>query len=123
MTSTPEPDELQGPGLPRDPHDYALRRRGFGVGFWAMMAFAVLCVLAGVAVDRLGPKLSPVRNAQAAPPQSGAAALSAPAASDEAAAGQPAPPLSAPAAAPPALAGLSARLDRLESGDERLREA
>ena len=123
MTSTPEPDELEGPGLPRDPHDYALRRRGFGVGFWAMMAFAVLCVLAGVAVDRLGPKLFPVRNAQAAPPQSGAAALSTPAASDEAAAGQPAPPLSAPAAAPPALAGLSARLDRLESGDERLREA
>jgi hypothetical protein len=122
MTSAPEPDELEGPGLPRDPHDYALRRRGFGLGFWAMMAFALLCVLAGAAIDRLGPRLFPVRTAQAPPAQSGAAAQGAPAASDETAE-QPTPPSAAPAIPPPALARLSARLDRLEAGDERLREA
>jgi hypothetical protein len=121
MTSTPDPDELEGPGLPRDPHDYALRRRGLSLGFWVMMAFAVLCVLAGVAIDRLGPKLFPARNPQAPPAQSAAAALANPA-TDEAA--EQAPSASgAPIAPPPVIAGLSTRLDRLESGNDRLREA
>jgi hypothetical protein len=122
MTSAPDPDELAGPGLPRDPHDYALRRRGLSLGFWAMMAFAVLCVLAGVAIDRIGPQLFPVR-AQPMQTQGAAAGLPTPTLSDDAA--NPSPPISSAAAVapPPALAGLSARLDRLDAQNERLREA
>ena len=122
--SAPEPDDLAGPGLPRDPHDYAIqRRRGLPLSFWAMMAFAVLCILAGVAIDRIGPKLFPAKPTPAAPAASGVnAQLAAPAA--DAAAEQPVTASAAPAAAAPQqLAGLSARLDRLESGNERLREA
>lgn len=117
-----EPDELSGPGLPRDPHDYAIRRRGIPLSFWAMMAFAILCILAGVAIDRFGPSLFPARNPATPPPTNSAAISAAPADVPEE---QPQAASAAPTQAPPPqqLAGLSARLDRLESGDERLREA
>ena len=123
MTSAPEPDELEGPGLPRDPHDYRIRRRGLPLGFWAMLAFAVLCVLAGVAVDRLGPKLFPVRNPPPAPAQSSSPASLGAADTGELAPAAAAAPTAASTAPPQALASLTTRLDRLESGDERLREA
>ena len=70
--SAPDPDELAEHGLPRDPHDYALRRRGFGLAFWAAMVFGLLCILAGIAIDRYGPKLFPAHTAPA-PVQRGAA--------------------------------------------------
>jgi len=54
--SAPDPDDIT---LPRDPHDYSLRRRSFGLAFWAAMVFCLLCVLAGVAIDHYGPKLFP----------------------------------------------------------------
>ena len=30
-----------------------------GVGFWLLMGFALACVLAGLAISRLGPRLFP----------------------------------------------------------------
>jgi hypothetical protein len=46
------------PDLPKDPAAYR-RRPLLGVGFWALIAFSVLCVLAGVGVTYLGPRLLP----------------------------------------------------------------
>jgi len=127
-SAAPEPDDLTGPGLPRDPHDYAVRRRGLGLTFWALMALCLICILAGVAIGSYGPRLFPPR---AAPPASAAApqnqAQNA-AASDLAAvpvAALPAQPVSGDGAAQPpaALAGLAARLDRLQAQNDRLRQA
>ena len=39
---------------PPDPAGYRPRRL-LGVGFWAMLAFALLCVLAGIAIADFGP--------------------------------------------------------------------
>jgi hypothetical protein len=36
------------------------RRRGLGAAFWSMIAFGVVCILAGVLVARFGPVLFPV---------------------------------------------------------------
>ena len=47
---------------PRDPAAYRPRPM-FGVTFWAMLALAVICVLAGVAVAELGPGLMVGRSA------------------------------------------------------------
>ena len=44
------------PDLPRDPAEYRPKPL-LGVGFWVMVAFGLLCVLAGVAVTLLGPRL------------------------------------------------------------------
>ncbi len=110
--TTPDPDELTaGPGLPRDPHDYAVRRRGLGLAFWAAMAFGLICILAGIAIDRYGPKLFP-----APPPKRGIADYYSPAAAPLTP--DLAPPSRAPlpltaapanAAQPPALASLTPR--------------
>jgi hypothetical protein len=51
--SPPEPD------LPKDPAEYRPKPL-LGIGFWALIAFGVLCVLAGAAVAMLGPRLLPV---------------------------------------------------------------
>jgi Tfp pilus assembly protein PilN len=122
MTSAPDPDELADHGLPRDPHDYSLRRRGLGLAFWAAMAFGLLCILAGIAIDRYGPKLFPahpppapasrgagndVQPAPIGPPPLDAATLG----------------LSSQPVGPPALASLTARLDRMDADDQRLRQA
>jgi len=58
---------------PGEPEPAAERPRPLlGLGFWAVMAFAMLCVLGGVGVVLLGPKLWPPAPAtpavQAAPP-------------------------------------------------------
>ena len=122
--TTPDPDELAGPGLPRDPHDYAVRRRGLGLAFWAAMAFGLICILAGIAIDRYGPKLFPPP-----PPKRGIADYYAPAAvplTPDLAPPSGAPPLTAApanAAQPPALASLTARLDRIDADNARLRQA
>jgi hypothetical protein len=45
---------------PGEPDPAAERPRPLlGLGFWAVMVFAMLCVLAGVGVVLLGPKLWP----------------------------------------------------------------
>ena len=124
MTNAPDPDELADHGLPRDPHDYSLRRRGLGIAFWAAMAFGLLCILAGIAIDRYGPKLFPAHAAPTPAPHGVASDF------------QPAPvgppPLDAAGASPssqpaqpsaPALASLTARLDRMDADDQRLRQA
>jgi hypothetical protein len=57
------------PGAPRDPADYRPKPL-MSLGFWAMMALCVLCVLAGAAIVLLAPKLLPARpeaRADAAP--------------------------------------------------------
>jgi hypothetical protein len=117
--SAPDPDDIT---LPRDPHDYSLRRRGFGLAFWAAMVFGLLCILAGIAIDRYGPKLFPAHMAPAPSPRG--------VASDFQPAQIPPPPIdavsdgSAPTPAAPAdVAGLTARLDRLDAADQRLRQA
>jgi len=46
------------PDLPKDPAAYRPKPL-MGLGFWALIAFGVLCVLAGAGVALLGPKLLP----------------------------------------------------------------
>ena len=95
---------------PKDPAAYRPRPL-LGVTFWAMIAFAVLCVLAGVAIANLGPRLFAKPTLKA--PAEAALAVEA---------AVPAPP-PAPAVAPAPVAGLadpdverlSARLATLES--------
>lgn len=48
------------PDLPRDPAEYR-PRPPMGVGFWALMAFGVLCVLAGAGVAVFGSRLLPAK--------------------------------------------------------------
>ena len=51
MTLAPDPVESNAP---RDPALYA-RRRLLGPGFWALIAFGIICVAAGAALARFGP--------------------------------------------------------------------
>jgi hypothetical protein len=50
------------PDLPKDPAEYRPKPL-MGLGFWALIAFGVLCVLAGASVAVFGPKLLPVKPA------------------------------------------------------------
>ena len=120
--SAPDPDDLAGPGLPRDPHDYSVRRRGPGLAFWAAMVFGLICILAGVAIDHYGPKLFPPH---APPAPRGFADYLKPAQLPLPTSDLPADSAAPDAAeaAPPALANLTARLDRLDADDQRLRQA
>lgn len=63
------------PDLPKDPAEYRPKPL-MGLGFWALIAFGVLCVLAGAAVALLGPRLLPV---SPAPPPAAAQPHAAPA--------------------------------------------
>jgi hypothetical protein len=122
--TAPDPVQLSAP---IDPAAYGERRRLFGPGFWIAMGFALFCILAGVLVVKLGPKLFPAKPAPAP------AAASEPAATpsidarlaDIQARLQAAPP--APAAAAPApsaeLASLAQRVERLEADRRRLTSA
>ncbi|HEV2365802.1 MAG TPA: hypothetical protein VGS12_16550 [Caulobacteraceae bacterium] len=96
----------------RDPAVYG-RTRILSPAFWAMMGFAVLCILSGVAVVTVIPRWTSSLNR---PPP--APAPAAPPALET-----PAPAAAAPlaVAAPPAsdLAGLEGRVDTLESGQSR----
>ncbi|TAJ71383.1 MAG: hypothetical protein EPO51_13880 [Phenylobacterium sp.] len=105
--SAPEPD------LPRDPAAY----RGkplMGAGFWALIAFGVLCVLAGAGVAMFGPRLLP------------AGVETPPLAQAQPAAGS-APPATLPivVASPTAdeVARLNARIATLENQGARTTEA
>ena len=99
------------PDLPKNPSEYR-RRPLLGVGFWALIAFGILCVLAGAGVTLLGPRLLPSKDALGPPAQALAATR----------------PLVAtapvPAADPvPDVIGLKARIASLESQGARTSDA
>lgn len=102
------------PDLPRDPAEYRPRSLA-GSGVWAMVAFGILCVLAGAAVALLAPKLLPGR-----PPAPSAS-------NDVATVAAPPPPAALPVvmASPAAeeVARLNARIAMLESQGARTTEA
>jgi hypothetical protein len=107
MSSPSDPSEA---AAPKDPAAYRPRPL-LGLTFWAMIAFAVLCVLAGVAIASLGPRLF-ARPAARAPAETASAV--------EAAAPAPTPvqavaPASIAAPAGPDVERLSARVAILES--------
>jgi len=76
MTSPPDLDETSVSELPRDPAEYAVRRRGLPLSFWLMIVFGLVCVGAGVAVGLFGARLFPAKAASesAAPTPTNAAA-------------------------------------------------
>jgi hypothetical protein len=108
---------------PKDPAEYR-PRRVMGPGFFAVIAFGVLCVLAGVGVWALAPRFFAHRQA---PP----IGLDSPAASETAkgagaAAGTPAeapPPIVTPAASAASVGQLESRLSALEAGEQRTARA
>ena len=95
----------------RDPQAYA-RRPLLGGVFWVMMAFCVLCLLAAAAVVMLGPRLAPVRQAAAVDTNHAPAASPAPAG-----------PLAQDIAPAPPSGDLTARVQKLESGQTRIADA
>jgi len=123
MTRAPDSADSVDIGAPRDPADYSLRRRGFGLAFWLMIGFGFLCVLAGVAVSRYGPVLFPVKVtspiAPAPPAVSGARPAAAPAAPS------PVTPWPAPAGPTPSpeLRALSGRVTQIEADQRRAARA
>jgi hypothetical protein len=102
------------PDLPRDPAEYRPRSLA-GSGVWAMVAFGILCVLAGAAVALLAPKLLPER------PRAPSAS------NDVATVAAPPPPAALPVvmASPAAeeVARLNARIAMLERQGARTTEA
>ncbi len=118
MTLASDPVETDAP---RDPALYA-RRRLLGPGFWALIAFGIVCVAAGAALARFGPTWFSARKTPAAAEQP---LTTAPA--SQAGPGQPlygAP--SASAAPPPAsesVAQLEGRVAVLETGQQRALDA
>jgi hypothetical protein len=119
MTVDPDPTELS---TPRDPASYG-RPRLMGLGFWAMIALAVICVAAGAGIATFGTHLFPVSAKSTAPPPVPAPREPAPSPAPEAFAS----PISA--AAPPAadpsaeLERLTTRLDTLEASQARTAES
>lgn len=101
------------PDLPRDPAEYRPKPL-MGIGFWAMIAFGVLCVLAGVGVALLGPRLlSPKAPVAVVPTQT------------QPASGRPPAALPIVVASPAAdeVARLNARIAALENQGARTTEA
>lgn len=119
MSIAPDPVELSAP---RDPASYG-RSRLMGPGFWALIAFGVLCIFAGFGISRFGPQLFPVKppapaGAEAVAP--GAAPVSGPAPAEAA------PPLADKPPSPPtseAVIRLTERIDALEAEQSRTAEA
>jgi len=95
------------------------RRRLFSVGFWAMMALCLLCVLAGAAVVAFGPMFTG-RGAPSAPP-----APAQPAATSTTSSAAAPPPAAAGAAGDAAIAvsTLTERVERLEGGQDKALQA
>jgi hypothetical protein len=108
---------VSDPEPPRDPADYRTPKL-MGPSFWAVTAFGVLCVLAGVGVAVLGPRLLPAEPSSRAAP----AAPLAPArpAADAAAAKVPPEVLQASAGE---IERLNARIVSLEAEEDRVAEA
>jgi len=99
------------PDLPKDPAEYRPKPL-MGIGFWALIAFGALCILAGAGVAMFGARLLPPEPA-------------APAVRPEALAPPPLPPPAATAAVPSAdeVARLKARIAVLENEGARNSEA
>ena len=116
MSNAPDPAGVTGPDLPRDPADYAPRRRGLGAAFWAMIAFGVLCAVAGGVIGRYGPLLFPKKPEPAASSPAPAAPQPAP----PAAGSGPAPGPQGAAMNAPVSADVAARLDRLQTDQRRI---
>ena len=118
MTVDPDPTELSAP---RDPASYG-RPRLMGVGFWAMIALAVICVAAGAGIATFGTHLFPPKAEPTAEPVPAPRTEAAPVAPETFAA--PTPALVEPPADRSAEFGrLTARLDSLEAGQARTAEA
>lgn len=104
------------PDLPKDPAEYRPRPL-MGVTFWALIAFGMLCVLAGAGVATLVPRLLPAQpTTPVAPPPAAAGASSAPLATLP-------PDAHAGLSAPDQVARLNARIANLESQGARSSEA
>jgi len=103
------------PDLPKNPAEYRPKPL-MGAGFWALIAFGVLCILAGVGVAVLGPRLL------APKPQAPAATPAALAPGPVAAPAAPVSPV-ATASALDEVARLNARIAALESQGARSTEA
>ena len=118
MTLASDPVETEAP---RDPALYA-RRRLLGPGFWALIAFGIVCVAAGAALARFGPTWFSRPKAPAAIEQP-QATTSAPRAgvSQPLYGGPGAAP--APAPASESVAQLEGRVAVLESGQQRALDA
>ena len=117
MTALPDPSDL---APSRDPAAYA-RRRLFSVGFWAMMALCLGCVLAGAALVKFAPMFAgPPPHAAATPAAVVAATGAAPSASQLP---TPAAPTQASQAAAAAVSTLTDRVQRLESGQTHALDA
>jgi hypothetical protein len=115
MTLAPDPVETDAP---RDPALYA-RRRLLGPGFWALIAFGILCVIAGAALARFGPAWF-ARKAPA-PVERPAVAAVPRADVGQPLVGVPSAPVSN--AAPENVAQLEGRVAVLESGQQRALDA
>lgn len=118
MTLATDPVETDAP---RDPALYA-RRRLLGPGFWALIAFGLVCVLAGVAIARFGPTWFASRKAPAVAASPVAEAPPAPIVATPPLKGGPS---AAPASSgnPENLAQLEGRVALLESGQQRALDA
>jgi hypothetical protein len=123
MTSAPDPSPSAGLDLPRDPAEYAVRRRGPGAAVWGFVAFGVLCVLAGAAVDRFTSQWLAAK--PVAPSASSGAAASVPAADAQTPGALRDGPAPAPVAGPSKVetAALGSRLDRLAADQRRTAQA
>ena len=114
-----QPPDVSESTAPKDPAAYRPKPL-LGVSFWAMIALAVICVLAGVAIAELAPRLGRPKPAPAAPAPDSALSA-APTAAITAL-----PPPMAPAepvVASADLERLDARLDALESQEGRTSQA
>ncbi len=115
MTALPDPSDL---APSQDPAAYG-RRRMFSVGFWAMMALCVLCILAGAAVVKFAPMF--VGAEPAAPVRTTSTPSSALAPTETGA--PPAAPSSQAADAAAAVSTLTDRVQRLEDGQAHALDA
>lgn len=113
MTVAPDPAEITPP---TDPAVYS-RSRGLGAGFWAVIALCVLSLAIGAAAMKFGPSLwARSREAPVAAAPVQADPLESPAPATRFADS----PVPANAAAPSAeIAALQARVEALESGQDR----
>jgi hypothetical protein len=118
MTLAPDPVETDAP---RDPALYA-RRRLLGPGFWALIAFGIVCVAAGAALARFGPTWFSPRKTPAAVQQPAAITPAPRAGPGEPLYGaQGAAPL--PPRDPEGVAQLEGRVSVLETGQQRALDA
>jgi len=117
MTTPPDRDEL---ATPKDPAEYRPRPL-LGLGFWAILVFGALCVIAGMLIAVFGPKLlahRPAARLSEAPAAVEPLRPPTPVAAEAAA-----PPPAADAAPPAEVAALSARVTALEAQEGRTNHA